>query len=342
MRLRGHCQTTAMGILPHVDVRRALDLTLSLDIPFWPQLPRLSFFEDMYVQVSENFPGMRVDAGEREIYLSLEGFQCELPELAAHWEDPAHFALSAEYSLAFRSFLKEDLDDYSHVRGQLVGPVSFGLRVGDEDGWPIIYNDEIRAFLFPFIQKKISAQLDGMRRRHPNPFVWIDEPGLETLFSAFTGYTEEKARGDYAEFLGEVPRPRGVHLCGNPDWSFLLDLDMEVLSIDALAQGEIFVRYLDGIARHIDRGGILCWGITPTLTEEMEGESVASTVSRLQDLWHYLDGRGLDRDQLLCQSWLAPARCCLINEDGEETVERSFRLLGRVSEVVRERYGLYD
>jgi len=58
MQLEGNCQTTAMGIMPHTDVDRALELALSLDIPFWPQLPKVNFFEDMYAQVSQHFPGI--------------------------------------------------------------------------------------------------------------------------------------------------------------------------------------------------------------------------------------------------------------------------------------------
>lgn len=54
-------RTTAMGIMPHRDSQKALELSLSLDIPFWPQLPNFSFFEDMYVQTSENFPGIEID-----------------------------------------------------------------------------------------------------------------------------------------------------------------------------------------------------------------------------------------------------------------------------------------
>ena len=57
----GELATTAMGIMPHEDVDRALDLALSLDIPFWPQLPKLSYYEDMYVQAMEHFPGAVID-----------------------------------------------------------------------------------------------------------------------------------------------------------------------------------------------------------------------------------------------------------------------------------------
>jgi hypothetical protein len=43
--LPGKALTTAMGILPHIDLPMAQQLALSLDIPFWPQLPHLRFRE---------------------------------------------------------------------------------------------------------------------------------------------------------------------------------------------------------------------------------------------------------------------------------------------------------
>ncbi len=35
--------TTAMGVMPHTDVARALEMAQSLDVPFWPQLPNYSW-----------------------------------------------------------------------------------------------------------------------------------------------------------------------------------------------------------------------------------------------------------------------------------------------------------
>ncbi len=61
------CGTTAMGIMPHTDVDRALELALGLDITYWPQLPKVSLFEDMYVQASQNFPGVAIDGGKGKL-----------------------------------------------------------------------------------------------------------------------------------------------------------------------------------------------------------------------------------------------------------------------------------
>jgi hypothetical protein len=63
----GNLLTTAMGVMPHTDVARALEMALSLDVPFWPQLPHYSYYEDMYVQAAEHFPGMVLDIEKRSL-----------------------------------------------------------------------------------------------------------------------------------------------------------------------------------------------------------------------------------------------------------------------------------
>jgi len=36
LNFKAHCKTTAMAIMPHSGFNKALDMVLSLDIPFWP------------------------------------------------------------------------------------------------------------------------------------------------------------------------------------------------------------------------------------------------------------------------------------------------------------------
>ena len=323
--------TTAMGILPHHDVDKALQLSLSLDIPFWPQLPGVSFYEDMYAQASENFPGITLDLERREIHFSLEQFHRELEQYLAHWEDESYFRLSPRYSAVYHQFLKKELGGFPYIRGQNIGPVSFGMKIQDRDRRPMIYFDEVREIIFDFFARKLQAQYSELGEIHPRPFVWVDEPGLEMLFMSFTGYTSERAAADYRIFLENFPGPRGVHLCGNPDWSFLLNLDLDILSLDVLARGYIFSRYREEIRSFLDRGAIISWGITPTLTEEYQQEDLQSMIGRIEEFWGYLEQGGISRKQILRQAWFAPARCCLINPDREVTVERSFGLLKNVA-----------
>lgn len=340
MTLIGNCQTTAMGILPHRDYRKALDLALSLDIPFWPQLPRVNYGEDMYVQAAHGFPGIRIDEEARTVTIDIDTFYEELEHYISNFENPDYFRLTTEQSLVYHSFLKEDLSSYSAIRGQLIGPVSFGLKIVDASFTPLIYHDEIRQFLFDFMAKKVSVQVEELRRIHPKAFVWVDEPGLEMVFSAYTGYPAERATADYEEFLKSIPGPKGIHLCGNPDWSFLFNLDLDIISADFLQWGHVITRYADEFRRFLDRGGIISWGITPTLTEELKELSTVALRGKLEEMFDYLETRNIDRLRLLRQSWLAPARCCLINLDGDKTVERSFAWLKQLSQELRSDYGL--
>jgi len=48
----------------------------------------------------------------------------------------------------------------------------------------------------------------------------------------------------------------------------------------------------------------------------------------------------LDLDFLLSRSLLSPATCCLVNPDGEKTVEKAFEMIGGLSRILREKYGL--
>ncbi|WP_027365802.1 uroporphyrinogen decarboxylase/cobalamine-independent methonine synthase family protein [Desulfotruncus alcoholivorax] len=340
-KLPGNCLTTAMGILPHDNIDAALKVALSVDIPFWPQIPRYSFYEDMYVQVSENFPGIHLDEKKKKLWLDTGDFYEELIDYAVKSENEDTFILSKKYSAAFNAFLKINLDGYKLIRGQNIGPLSFGLKITDENMKPIIYNDEIRSFLFDFIARKINAQYRQLLQVHPRPFVWVDEPGLEILFGSFTGYSSGLAKKDFAAFLETIEGPRGVHLCGNPDWSFLLSgLDLDVLSVDIYGNGHIFTRYVDEIKAFLKRGAIISWGIVPTLTEELDAEGVDALTARLEEYWSYLSGKGIPMEMILDRAWLAPARCCLVNMDGAVTVERAFTVVRQVADSLKDKYGI--
>ena len=340
MLFEANLRTTAMGILPHTDVEAALELALSVDIPFWPQLPKVSFYEDMYAQASEGFPGIRLDLENERVLFDTARFYDELLTYAEASQDPAFFTMSPTYSTVYHRFLELDLDDRVAIRGQVIGPISFGLKIADEDRKPIIYNEDIKSILLEFLAAKINRQLAEMQAVHPRAFVWLDDPGLEFIFSSLSGYTDLVARDDLAEFLSGLQGWKGLHLCGNPDWNFLLGAELDLLSFDTYGQGMVFSRYADEVIRFLERGGVVSWGIVPTLTDTLSRESVEGLVARLEELWDHLVAQGADRERILRQGMLAPATCCLVNRDGVETVERAFALVQAVSETLRERYGL--
>lgn len=342
MPIPGNLLTTAMAVMPHRDVERALEAALSLDVPFWPQLPNLNYYEDMYVQAAEHFPGILLDVKKRTLAFSMDKFVAELEDTMNRYDDPATFDVSETYSVVYHKFLSLDLSKRPAIRGQLEGPVSFGFNVKDQNDRPILFDDTVRSFMYDFMARRINVQLARLKKLNENAFMFVDEPGLQYLFSALAGYNETQAKDDMEMFFSLVDRPCGVHLCGNPDWDFLFGLNLDVLSMDIYTNAEVFALYAPSIKRFIDRGGVIVWGIVPTGFESFEKESIDTLAKQLENVWSVLSGRGIDIPLLLSRSMLSPATCCLVNPDKEKTVEKAFACVQNLSVMLREKHKLSD
>src|SRR4030042_7043882 len=270
-------------------MERALSLAMGVDIPFWPQLPKMNFSENMYVQAAENFPGIIVDQENRRLHLSTERFYAELEHALMNLDNEDFFRMSPQASATYHRFLSHDLSGYISIRGQLEGPVSFGLNVLDENRKPTIFHDEGRSVLSDFMARKANCQLHELKEKNPHAFLFIDEPGLQSIFSGFSGYTADRALEDFEGFFAQIEHPRGIHLCGNPDWDFLLHLDIDILSFNAYNCGEIFVKYRDGIKRFMNKGGMLGWGLGPANQDEWIKESMEGLSRHIETLWRELE-----------------------------------------------------
>ncbi|SDO71415.1 uroporphyrinogen decarboxylase/cobalamine-independent methonine synthase family protein [Desulforhopalus singaporensis] len=338
MPIPGNLLTTAMAVMPQTSVEQALAAALSLDVPFWPQLPNYSYYEDMYVQAAEHFPGIVLDLHQKSLRFSMDKFIEEFEQTMSHLEDPSYFDVSEQYSVVYHDFLSLDLSDRPAIRGQLEGPVSFGFNIHDQDDRPILFEDTIRPFMFEFMANRINVQLARLKQKNPNAFIFVDGPGLQFIFSALSGYSELQAKNDLDAFFATVDKPRGIHLCGNPDWDFLLNLDLDILSLDIYTNAERFSSCSDSIRKFLDRGGVLVWGIVPTGYEVFARESLGFLSMKLETIWQYLGRKGIEIEQIVKQSMLSPATCCLINPDKSKTVENAFSMTSQLSEMLRKKY----
>jgi len=292
----------------------------------------------MYVQAAEHFPGIVLDMEQQTLKFSMDKFIEELEGVMASFESPEIFDISPKYSAVYHRFLELDLTDRPAIRGQLEGPISFGFNIVDQNDRPIIFDDTVRPFMLEFMAKRVNVQLQRLKKMNANAFMFVDEPGLQFLFSAMSGYGDVKAKEDMEIFFDMIDRPRGVHLCGNPDWDFLLNQDLDILSLDVYTNKEVFPTYVSSIKRFLDRGSILAWGIVPTNFEPFESENIASLADQLESVWKQLAAKGIDLDQMLSQSLISPATCCLINPDIEKTVEKGFLMVKKLSEQLRGKY----
>ncbi len=326
-----------MGILPHVDEEKAIELALKLDIPFWPQLPLKDFRDDMWVQFSRDFPGIEVNFSEKKVRFNIEKFYRELDNYSLHMEDISFFAIKKDHSLTFHRFLKQDLSNYPAIRGQVTGPLNLGFRILDQDERPIIYNEDIRELIFDYVKKKIIWQHEVLLKKNKNVFVWIDEPGIAWTFSSFSGYTDISAKEDLRRFYGDLPRPRGLHLCINVDMEFLTSLDIDVLSIEVY-QMDIMTRSAAyALGKFLKNKKIVSWGIVPTVSVFLDKETPESLYDRLISYMRQVSIYGdIPMEEIAINSIVAPARCCLRNADLTDLKKEPHHRIEEISQGIEE------
>jgi hypothetical protein len=353
MIFEARCGTTAMGIMPHKDMDKALELVLGLDIPFWPQLPHVSLYEDMYIQTSQNFPGIEINFDKGRLAFHTAKFEESLEDYFTKMEQTETYALTPEYSVVFQKFLSKNLQGYRAIRGQITGPVSFGFKILDENLKPIIYNEEVKTILFDFIQKKVNVQYQELKAKNQNAFVWVDEPGLGYVFSGLSGYNDQQAKEDYFNFVQGLEGPKGLHLCADVNLPYLLELGVEILSFDAFQIGFMPKEYTQSVGEFIKKGGIISWGIVPTELKALEIQTPDKLASILSNYWEVISkNTDLSLVEIAEQALVAPARCCLVDitidssersktsNIEERIVEKAFSFLPDLSQILMKKYGL--
>jgi hypothetical protein len=129
---------------------------------------------------------------------------------------------------------------------------------------------------------------------------------------------------------------KGIHCCGNTDWSILLKTKMDILNFDAYAFAQSLSLYPDEVKKFIARGGCIAWGIVPNAMEPLLKESVASLKDRLGEAMAPFTRNGMSIKDIIKHSLLLP--CCGLNALTEDGTEQALKLLTDLSKEMRKKY----
>lgn len=342
---------TAIGSLPHVDPRAACNLMVDSfpDAPPWPQLPARSYLENMYVQFCEGMPGVRIDEGARRMWVETgEDFIDELEVFyhAVEGKDIGRFRISGRFAAGLDVFLSTPfvnrLKGVPYLKGQITGPVSFGLTVADQNRHSILYDVTLEEVVVRTLSLKAAWQVQKLREAAPDAKVimFFDEPYLVSVGSALMNVSREQVirdiRGSMEECGADI---LGVHCCGNTDWSIVFEVEPDVINFDAWDYLEGFLAYHDHIAEHIGKGRSVAWGIVPNDERVLEVDA-EQLVEVIEESIKILEDRGVDREALTAHSMITPA--CGLGSASVEVAEHSMALTAEVSRTLRERYFTAD
>ena len=332
---------TGVGSLPHADPKAAVREVLARfrEIPFWPQLPMRTPLEHMYPQYAAALPGAGM-AGDK---LFMESGEALLGGAEAFYEAFLtgaldSFALPAERAAGLHELLEAARGPYPAVKGQVTGPVSFGLMVGDREKKPIFYDPVGRDVLVKYLLRAAQWQAARLSRLSETVIMVLDEPYLASVGSAILSLPREEVVAALDEIFEGLPGVLcGVHCCANTDWGLVLSSRAAYLSFDAYEYADSLLLYPEEVSGFLARGGRIAFGVVPTAREAIGSETPGSLASRMEGILDRLASRGIPREVVVPSSVITPA--CGLGTLPEDAAERALRLTEELSALLRKRYG---
>lgn len=341
-----YCMTTIIGSVPMTDPKKAAALIARFlkDIPTWPQLPRRTFHENMYVQYSEGFPGATLDEENKRFYIDTsKDYSPALETLYMAYLNNEYdkYAIGEEYAAGLYEFLALDNLSPKAVKGCITGPFSWGLTVTDENKVSILFHETLGDAVPKFLKLKAAWEENELRKISKNTIMFVDEPYMSSYGSSIAAGTFSKPE-KVIEILNEVfdgiSGLKAIHCCGNTDWPLLLKTKLDILNFDAYSYAESLALYPAEVKNFINRGGCVAWGIIPQFSEPLSKETTSSLKDRLEEAMAPFTRNGLSIKDVVKHSLLLP--CCGLNPlANEEEAERALQLLTELSEAMRKKYG---
>ncbi len=348
--------STAIGSMPYGDPKHAVDVSIAkLDAPIWPQLGAFGLLEQMEIQYSEGVPCVVIDKEKNRMYFNTAGDTSE--EMASFYEtytvamdpddgdgDCSALAISEEYAHGLHEMLrrvKASENKYPWLKVQTTGPCSVALTITDENKRAIYYNEEFRDIVVKAMAMKCRWQIQQFKPYAENIICFIDEP----ILSAFGSSTYISVqRDDVVAMLSEVIDAvhadgalAGIHCCGNTEWSILVDAGVDILNFDAFEYGHTVVMYADHIKKHLERGGMLAWGIVPTSAKVMEQTCETLEPILDQNLTDLAAKTGLSKEAIAKQSLITPS--CGTGSLSVAEADKVFALVDEFSKYIKNKYG---
>ncbi len=339
---------TCIGSVPHTEPRDIVKYITSHfpEAPFWPQMPKRSFLESMYVQYSSGFPGIVIDPVAQKVHVAAgEAVFADMEKVFQKYleEDVDHFSVPEEYAAGLYGFMREmsgSKGRTSFVKGHITGPVSFALTVKDASGKAVMYHKEFEELIPKFLGMKARWQVRKLKALNDNVIIFIDEPYVTSIGSSYVSMD----RGLVKQYIDEVSQAvrtegglTGLHCCGNTEWDFILGTDIDIINLDAFNFMNEFLLYTDAVKRFLSEGKIIAWGLVPTSSDDLAKTNARDIIGKMAGAVSAMEAKGIDGKLIAGQSMVTPA--CGLGTLPVETADKVFSILDEVSKGLKERYG---
>jgi methionine synthase II (cobalamin-independent) len=350
-----YAAATLVGSLPHKDRRRALELVFQqmVEIPAWPQLSPY-YSEQMMVQFNEGLPGL-VSRDNRNLFVTSDPrFEEELLKFYEEYLaasdgqlplEQSRFRLGDETGRTFSAFLdrlERQQPRPAAVKGQITGPFTLLAGLKKENDQLALYDSQLRDAVVKTLALKAQWQVEQLARSGLPTIIFIDEPALAGFgSSAFISVSAEEITAMHNEVASHIHKAGGLagtHICANTDWSLFFGGSLDLINFDAYTYFDRFVLYRRDLVPYLHRGGLVAWGIVPTMEVDcINAESPDSLLSRWRSQVEELAGNDLALETIFRQAIITPS--CGCGTLTEALAERVVSLTHEVSKRLRREMG---
>lgn len=347
----------AIGSLPHKDVESAMQTVKEnfAKIPFWPQLAKVNKNEDMLTQFLENMPGLVIDEIAEKIYLEnesdeffeqLEKFFLDYEEIILNKDNESldKYAITEKNSSTFNPFLKIVKETKpKYAKGQIVGPFTLAATLTDKEGKSAFYDETLREIIVKTLSLKALWQIKQIKNANENtiPIIFIDEPSVSQLgTSAFITISKEEVI-DILKEISDLIKENGgisaIHCCGKCDWTIPIESEVNIINLDGYFFAQSLSLFSKELKPFLENGGIVAWGMIPTLDKEALEEANADLlVEKFDEAIDYLVKKGIDKSLLIENSMITPS--CGAGSLTIELAQKAMNLTQELSLNLKEKY----
>ena len=299
----------------------------------------------MNIQVSPGLPFLKVDEKGGEVHFDAtldEAAELERVYQAYLSGKIEDYGFPPRYAGGFEGMMQylkgKEKSALQFFKGQVVGPITFGLSIQDGQKKDVIHNEMVFDALLKGMILRGRWIIQRMKTVCPKVILFLDEPGLSGYGSAFFSVDEETITRRLNEVIEDFQAQGvlvGVHCCGNTDWSLLLKTKADIVNFDAWGFFDRFSLYLEEIKGFLSRDGILAWGIVPT-SEFTGKETVECLREKLEDEFRELSGKGIPGKMIRERALLTSS--CGMGLMSLEDADKAMTLLSQLSDQLREKY----
>ena len=328
-------ETTGCGSVPFKNLEKGLELITKANpvIPYWPQLVAQTRWEDIFIQFSKGLPALKIDLDQ--VKISVDPDVDMATALTTFYEADMEgrletFSLTQKTAASFFALL-EWAKTYPHgverLKGQVTGPVTFCLGCKDVNDRAAIYNPDLSAAYARGIGLNGAWQVTKLTPGFEAPLIFIDEPAMTGFGSAFMALEATEVISLLNTTMAPIHKAGGlcgIHVCGNTDWSTILKTNVNIVNPDVFGFGNEFILYADEIKAFLERGGVIAWGLVPTVNFS-DTETVAQLGQVLKGLIDHLVEKGIDRGLIIAGSMITPS--CGLGSLSEKNAEKILQLL---------------